>query len=390
MLTIYRRHRKNCPHKDEGRAYRRCGCPIWADGTLNAEEIRESLKLRNWEKAQEKIREWEAEGARPEVERITIEEACEDFLTDATARKLTEATLYKYRLLFGRLKAFAHDNGLRFLTEFDLPLLRKFRASWADGNISAAKKLERAKAFFRFAHETGWIAENPARLLKSPKVSCPPTMPFTRDEMVKILAACNKYSDNYGRTEQANAVRLRAFILLLRYSGMRIGDAVSLSRDRISGSRLFLYTQKTGVPVFCPLPDFVVEALNKAPGSNSAYFFWSGESKLKSAVGNWQRSLGKLFTLAGIPGGHAHRFRDTFAVELLLAGAPLERVSVLLGHRSVKVTEKHYAPWVRARQEQLEQDVRRTWSEDPIAFRETKGTPEVHGKGEAANSLKIQ
>jgi integrase len=28
----------------------------------------------------------------------------------------------------------------------------------------------------------------------------------------------------------------------------------------------------------------------------------------------------------------------------------MERVSVLLGHSSIKVTEKYYAPWVRARQ----------------------------------------
>jgi len=54
-------------------------------------------------------------------------------------------------------------------------------------------------------------------------------------------------------------------------------------------------------------------------------------------------------------------FRDTFSVELLLAGVPIERVSILLGHQSVRITEKHYAPWVRARQEQLEADVRRTW-----------------------------
>ena len=83
--------------------------------------------------------------------------------------------------------------------------------------------------------------------------------------------------------------------------------------------------------------------------------------------------------------GHAHRFRDTFAVELLLAGVPLERVSILLGHTSVKVTERHYSPWIRERQEQAEADVRRTWAQDPIALLETKGTPEVHGKPNAVN-----
>lgn len=34
----------------------------------------------------------------------------------------------------------------------------------------------------------------------------------------------------------------------------------------------------------------------------------------------------------------------------------------ILGHQSIRVTEKHYAPFVKARQEQLEDDVRRTWT----------------------------
>src|SRR5882724_1610971 len=65
---------------------------------------------------------------------------------------------------------------------------------------------------------------------------------------------------------------------------------------------------------------------------------------------------------------HAHRFRDTFAVELLLAGVPIERVSILLGHQSVRITEKHYAPWVRSRQEQLEADLANAWSRDPLVL----------------------
>ncbi len=76
----------------------------------------------------------------------------------------------------------------------------------------------------------------------------------------------------------------------------------------------------------------------------------------------WDRSLRVVFKLASVPGGHAHRFRDTFAVELLLSGVPLEDVSILLGHSSVRITERHYAPWVKARQVTLEERVRAAWA----------------------------
>jgi integrase/recombinase XerD len=48
-------------------------------------------------------------------------------------------------------------------------------------------------------------------------------------------------------------------------------------------------------------------------------------------------------------------------VSLLLKGVPLDSVSKLLGHSSIKITERHNAPWVQARQEQLEAEVRRIW-----------------------------
>ncbi len=309
MLTIYRRHRKACKQRFDGRAYRRCLCPIWLDGSLNGVEIRKSLRLRDWQRAQDLVRQWEAEGQRVEKPKpLTVKEACEKFVADAEARNLREPTLYKYRLLFRQLQDFAVLHGLPCLTDFDVDWVRRFRASWKNKNISARKKLEAFRAFFRFVHESGWIPTNPASYLKPPKITEPPTAPFTREEVATILNAC---------------------------------------------------TAKTGTAVYCPLPPFVVKALDAIPAST--YFFWTGLSKPKSAVGDWQRSLKRLLILAGVPDGHAHRFRDTFSVELLLAGVPIERVSILLGHQSVRITEKHYAPWVRARQEQLEADVRRTW-----------------------------
>jgi len=286
MITIYRRHRRGCKHRLQGRKHRHCQCPIWVDGTLAGVEIRESLKLRDWQRAQEIIRGWEANGqriARQEAEPMSVKEACNKFLADAEARGLRPSTLYKYRLLFRQLQDFAKSNGRRFLCECDLDFLRRFRGSWPNRNMAAGKKLQALRAFCRFVHDSGWVATNPAIKLKPPKITDRPTMPFTRDEFTRILAACDKYPD------KLNAVRLRALVLLLRYSGLRITDAVTVRRDRITDGKLFLYTAKTGTAVYCPLPPFLLTALEVVPTVNE-HFFWTGTSKPKSAVGDWQRA----------------------------------------------------------------------------------------------------
>ena len=163
MLTPYRRHTKHCEHRNEGRKYRRCKCPVWVDGFLGKQETRQTLRTRDWEKAQKLIREWEAEGTigqESSTEPIGVREACEAFLRDAEARNLRGTTLYKYRLLFRQFKEFAQQLGLRYLRELDGALLRQFRAQWPNRNLSALKKLECLRAFFRFAHQSGWIPEN--------------------------------------------------------------------------------------------------------------------------------------------------------------------------------------------------------------------------------------
>jgi integrase/recombinase XerD len=365
MLTIYRRHRRSCKQRAKGRKYRHCQCPIWVDGALGGKEMRESLKLRDWQRAQEMIREWEAEDRRTRQQelQITIEDAHEKFIADAEARKLNDSTLYKYHLLFRQLDGFAERYKLQFLTQLDLDTLATFRATWTEGPRTSLKKLERLRAFMRFAEKRKWIDDNPATELKAPKVPNKPTMPFTRQEMIRIFAALEPYGKSAGAR---NARRLRAFVLLLRYSGLRIGDATQLDVSRLDGNKLLLHTQKTGVPVYCVLPDVVVEALNVAPRSSERYFVWTGASKVHSAKGKWQRRLQRLFEFAKVPQGHPHQFRDTFAVELLLAGVPLDRVSILLGHSSIRITERHYAPWTRSRQEQIEADLRAAWSNDPV------------------------
>ncbi len=51
----------------------------------------------------------------------------------------------------------------------------------------------------------------------------------------------------------------------------------------------------------------------------------------------------------------SHVHRDTFAVEMLLAGVSLEKISKLLTRDSINMTERYYTKWTSWRQ-QLEDD----------------------------------
>src|SRR5712692_9113082 len=299
MLTAYRRHLKNCRRRDEGRSYRNCRCPIWVDGILGGAEIRESLKVRDWQRAQEMIREWEIENHRTsQLTRKSTQEAWKEFLADIEARKLKDSTARKYKLLNRQMEKFAQRRGLRVLADFDLSKVSQFRSEWKDGPRSSAKKLERLRAFFGFAQKREWVPKNPACDLQAPKITLCPTMPYTHQEMLRILAAIDKYKDEFPGRGAENARKMRSLVLLLRYSGMRIGDTVGLSANRIEGNRLFLYTQKTGVPVYTVLPDFVIKALDATPKTTDKHFFWDGTLKLETIVGSWRKRLAKLFELA--------------------------------------------------------------------------------------------
>lgn len=356
---------------------------------MNGERIHKALGTTDWQKAQQIVRDLETGANRADVESqvgpITLNQAWLRFIADLDARKLHPATVRKYHLLQKQMKEFAALKGIGILSQLDIDTMGEFRSGWKDAALSASKKLERLKAFFRFAAKRKWITECPVSNLKAPKVSLKPTMPFTHEEMGRILEAVDTYRRHTSANGLENARRLRAFILLLRYSGMRISDVVALTVERFVGNRLFLYTQKTGVPVHIVIPEFVLRVLESTPRKSKNHFFWSGVGKLESIVRSWQTRLRRLFQLAGVANGHAHRFRDTFAVELLLAGIPIERVSILLGHQSTRVTEKHYNPWVRSRQEQLEADLERAWSRDPLVLVESKVTRRLRGERASVN-----
>jgi site-specific recombinase XerD len=360
------------------------------DGLLGGGEVRKSLNTRDIKKASQKLHEWEAKESVVECgAAATIEEAWTSMIVDLEARKLSAETVRKYKLLERQMKEFAKERGLSIMAQFDVDVLTRFRATWKDGPRTASKKLERLRAFFRFAHDREWVESNHAARIRLPKTTICPTMPLTPEQWQKVLIGCDEFHAKAPAEGKLNACRLKTLLVLMRYTGMRVSDAVTLTTDRLDGKRLFLYTQKTGVPVYTVLPDSVLRVLEATPRVTETRYFWSGQGKRQTVTGDWQEKIKKVFDLAGIAKGLgyavSHRLRDTFAVELLLAGVPIERVSVLLGHQSVRVTERHYNPWVRSRQEQLEADVASAWKLDPVLNNKNFGTNQVHFAKEQIN-----
>jgi integrase/recombinase XerD len=352
MLTLYRRHRVRCTHYSP--SYRRCQCPLYVKGTLGGTYIRKALDQSSWNAASKLIGRWIEAGTVGQIAEQTTVQAVAAFHLDAADRGLAPDTRKKYVLLLGRLEQFATQHGTTLLRDVDVDLLTRFRATWPCSALTKAKHQERVRAFFTWCQLRKWIPENPARALSPIRVHRVPTMPFTADEWSQISTVLDQYPARFRD-------RTRAFVLILRWSGLRIRDVVTLEWLRLTDGKLFLRTQKTGTVVNIPLPPAAITAWDALP-KVGRYPFWSGNGLAKSAVADWQRTLRKVFELAAITGGHAHRFRDTFAVELLLTGIDLQDVSILLGHSSVKITEAHYSPWVKARQMRLEAIVQRAWS----------------------------
>ena len=355
MLKAYRRHREPRCNKTD-REHRRCACVIWVDGTLAGKRYHKTLRTRNWDIAQKKVLALEANGA-PDASK-TITEATDGFIRDCEARGLREPSIYKYRLLFKQLKAFAENRGMVYITECDVETMRLFRESWMNKNYSARKKLEALRTFFKFVRDSGWLASNPAAAVKSPKVVEGTTLPYTKPEVERVLAACNEYPHE-DHPNKYWGERLLALTLLLRYSGLRIADAVTITKQSIQDGRLILRTAKTGVAVRVLSPKPCLDAL-EGIGSGE-FYFWSGKGtrsplSVTTSVRLRNSTKSRKSNTATRTDGGIHSRLNSYS-----PGCRLRMFATLLGHSSIKVTERHYSPWVLARQEQLDATVAATF-----------------------------
>jgi hypothetical protein len=112
-----------------------------------------------------------------------------------------------------------------------------------------------------------------------------------------VIAATYEYDKCACRPSDQFGAEMRAIIELMRWTGLRIGDALLCARSRIHGNRFNLTTQKGKTVLTMIIPDHGITALNALPQRGDVHpnhFFWSGNSKHKSQTGRWQRKLERL------------------------------------------------------------------------------------------------
>ena len=387
-VSVYTRHISDCSKKHDPH-WKRCNCAKYIYLLRDGKNKTISAKTRSWEKAErqaqeirdswdpvkQKLRELgELQEARQFGE-MTISDALERWLTSVKADSDSgnEHTHKKYETAAKQIGAWARSNNLARLSQITPDALDRWKSAWSPkaknpdhriGKATAGRRIEKIKGFLRYCTKMGWIATSPAIDLKPIKPDPSVTLPLLSGRYEQVIAATYEYDRNARRPSDMFGEDLRAIIELMRWTGLRIGDALLCARARILGNRFNLRTQKGKVPLTVIMPDHVVAALlalPSRPGVHPDYFFWSGKSMYKSLTGQWQRKLHRLnqyLSMTDYEGGpmtfHSHQLRDTFAVSQLLSGTSMQDLSQMLSHKSVRITEKYYAPWVPERQSALE------------------------------------
>ncbi len=314
-------------------------------------------------------------GQAPAAAVLTFSEAVRRFLKthgeigpDGKYRGDSEhGTWKKYRCGLRFLSSFSERVGITALTDVTTDALEDFRGTRKIGKITWKVERQMLVTFFGYCVSRKWIAINPAKELKAPRNLKPnEVVPYTLQEESQIVAACDRigggrYHRSGARYEQ---LRARAMVMLHRHTALRVSDVATLRKDAVSYDRekstwrVLLRTQKSGEPVYLPIPESLKLALDAVPLPRNAAkdcpcYFWNGKTSRRAVVGIAERTLAAVFKQSGVKKAHTHRFRHTLATRLLEQGATFEQVADILGN-SPEVVRRHYGKWAKGRQANID------------------------------------
>ncbi len=214
-----------------------------------------------------------------------------------------------------------------------------------------ARRLSAIRQLYRFAHEEGWRADNPAIRIRGPSKARRLPMTLDIDEVDRLLEAAR----DTGR-RAADQIRNRCLLELLYATGMRVSELVGMPVAAARGNpQMILVRGKGGKERMVPLSPPAREALalwltardeaeSRAvkTGRPASRFLFPGSGASGHLTREYFHGLIKqIAVLAGVDPAKVtpHTLRHAFATHLLAGGADLRVIQTLLGHADLSTTE---------------------------------------------------
>ncbi len=214
------------------------------------------------------------------------------------------------------------------------------------GRTSTARAMSTLKSFFKFLEREGRISSTIIQTVRIPKV--PKSIPkaLSIEDALTTLEVVEELSD-----EPWVGKRDRALLSLLYGCGLRLGEALKLSRDEgqraLEADATLVISGKGGkqrvVPVLRAVGKAISDYLDHCPyrlaGSDPLFVGVRGK-RLNPAIA--QKQVREVRALLNLPASATpHALRHSFATHLLGGGGDLRTIQELLGHASLSSTQRY-------------------------------------------------
>ncbi|MHA1559741.1 MAG: tyrosine recombinase XerC [Alphaproteobacteria bacterium] len=269
-------------------------------------------------------------------------------------RRLAERTLEAYgrdvvQFLRFLSKHFGNPPAVAELGELTVADMRGFLADRRRADASArtlARGLAGIRSLLRYLEREEGISAAALRVLRTPRQ--PKTLPKPID--AERALAMSKPDEQLSSTPWI-AARDAAVLSLLYGSGLRISEALSLTRGEApgTGTGSLRIVGKGGKTRLVPVLPYVVEAIARYL-SLSPYIVGPEGPLFVGARGGplgpraVQRAVERMRGALGLPpSATPHALRHSFATHLLASSGDLRTVQELLGHASLSSTQIYTA-----------------------------------------------
>lgn len=236
------------------------------------------------------------------------------------------------------------EYGLKNSDNVDYKEIRGWIVNLVDSgtsNRSINRKVASLKAYFKFLQRTGNIDANPLAKHKSLKTSKKVEVPFSEDEMIKVLMQI-PFEEGF------EGIRDKLIIELLYTSGIRRAELINLKiKDlNLDGSTLRVLGKRNKERIIPLLPStkdqfvaYFIErnSLDTISDKDHVFLSKTGNKIYETLV---YRIINRYFSeVSSKVKKSPHILRHTFATHLLNKGADLNSVKELLGHSSLASTQ---------------------------------------------------